>query len=64
MGINPFFMVHGYNIPLLDYDIGTAANIKNRGARTPVEIRNKILKKLRETFNFTQAVIAYAQDIQ
>ena len=43
--------------------MGTAADIGNRGARTPVEIRNEILRKLRETSNFTQAVIAYAQDI-
>ena len=53
MGINSFFMIHGYNIPLLDYNMGTAADIGNRDARTPVEIRNEILKKLRETFNFT-----------
>ena len=32
--------------------MGTAADIKNHGARTPVEIKNKILKKLQETFNF------------
>ena len=40
MGMNPFFITHGYNTPLLDYDIAAAAGTKNRGARTPVEIRN------------------------
>ena len=62
MGINPFFMVHGYSTPLLDYDIATA-DMENRGARTPAEIGKKITRKLREASDFTQAVIAYAQDI-
>ena len=59
MGINPFFMTHGYNALLLNYDITTAAGTGNRGARTPAEIGNKITKKLREASNFAQAVIAY-----
>ena len=62
-GINPFFITHGYNTPLLNYDI-TATNAEDRGARTPAEIGEKIIRKLREAFNFAQAVIAYAQDIQ
>ena len=62
-GINPFFITHGYNTPLLDYDITAAAGIKNRGARTPTEIGNEITRKLREASDFAQAVIAYAQDI-
>ena len=64
MGINPFFITHGYNTLLLDYDITAAAGIGNRGARTPAEIRNEITRKLREASNFAQAAIAYAQDIQ
>ena len=55
-------MIHGYNIPLLDYDIVTAAT-EGRGARTPVEIGEKITRKLRKASDFTQAAIAYAQDI-
>ena len=35
MGISLFFMTHGYNAPLLDYDIAAAAGIGDRGARTP-----------------------------
>ena len=62
--INPFFITHGYNTPLLDYNITTAAGTGNRGVRTPAEIRNEITKKLREASNFAQAAIAYAQDIQ
>ena len=62
-GINPFFIIHGYNTPLLDYNIVTV-NMENRGAHTPVKIREKITKKLREASNFAQAVIAYAQNIQ
>ena len=61
-GINPFFITHGYNTPLLDYDIA-AASAEDRGARTPVEMGEKITKKLREASDFAQAVIAYAQDI-
>ena len=61
-GINPFFITHGYNTPLLDYDIA-AANAENRGARTPAKMGKKIIKKLREASNFAQAAIAYAQDI-
>ena len=64
MGINPFFITHGYNTPLLDYDIAAADGTEDRGARTPAEIGNKITKKLREASDFAQAVIAYAQDIQ
>ena len=60
MGINPFFITHGYNTPLLNYNITTAAGIKNRGARTPAEIRNEIIKKLREASDFTQVIITYA----
>ena len=63
-GINPFFITHGYNTPLLDYNIAAAAGIGNRGARTPAEMGNEITKKLQEAFDFAQAVIAYAQDIQ
>ena len=62
-GISPFFMTHGYNTPLLDYDIA-AANAEDRGARTPAEMGEKIIRKLREASDFAQAVIAYAQDIQ
>ena len=50
------------NTLLLDYNI-TAANTENRGARTPVKIREKITRKLREASDFAQAAIAYAQDI-
>ena len=57
-------MTHGYNVPLLDYDTAAAAGTENRGARTPEEIRNEIIRKLRETSDFAQAAIAYAQDIQ
>ena len=53
MGINPFFMNNRYNTPLLDYDIATAAGTKNRGARTPAEMGNKITRKLQETSDFT-----------
>ena len=62
--INPFFITHRCNTPLLDYDITAAAGTENRGARTPAEIRNKITRKLRKTSDFAQAVIAYIQDIQ
>ena len=62
-GINPFFITHGYNTPLLDYDIIAVDNTEDRGARTPVEMGNEITRKLREASDFTQAVIAYAQDI-
>ena len=64
IGINLFFINHGYNIPLLNYDIAAAAGTEDRGACTPVEMGKKITKKLRETSDFTQAVITYAQDIQ
>ena len=63
MGISLFFMTHGYNTPLLDYDIAAAAGTEDRGARTPAEIGKKIIRKLREASDFAQAVIAYAQDI-
>ena len=63
-GINPFFITHGYNTPLLDYNIATANGTEDRGAHTPAEIGNEITRKLREAFDFAQAVIAYAQDIQ
>ena len=48
--INPFFITHGYNTPLLNYDI-TAANAENRGARTPTEMGEKITRKLWEASN-------------
>ena len=64
MGINPFFITHGYNTLLLDYDITAADGTEDRGARTPAEIRNEITRKLREASDFAQAAIAYAQDIQ
>ena len=63
-GINPFFITHRYNTPLLNYNIATAAGTEDRGARTPAEIGKKITRKLRETSDFAQAAIAYAQDIQ
>ena len=52
MGINPFFMTYGYNAPLLDYDITAAMGIGDRGVRTPAEIGNEIIRKLRKAFNF------------
>ena len=30
-GVKPFSIVHRCNIPLLDYSVGIAAGIKNRG---------------------------------
>ena len=57
-------MTHGYNAPLLDYDIAAAAGTGNRGARTPAKMGNEITRKLREASDFAQAAIAYAQDIQ
>ena len=51
-GINPFFITHGYNALLLDYDIAAAAGIENRGARTPMEMGNEITRKLRKAFDF------------
>ena len=63
-GINPFFITHGYNTPLLDYNIAAAKGTENCGARTPAEIGNEITRKLREASDFAQAAIAYAQDIQ
>ena len=62
-GISLFFITHRYNTPLLNYDIATADGTENRGACTPAEIGNKIIRKLREAFDFAQAAIAYAQDI-
>ena len=56
-------MIHGYNTPLLDYDI-VAADTEDRGAHTPVEMGEKITRKLQEASDFAQAAIAYAQDIQ
>ena len=44
-------MTHGYNTPLLNYNIA-AASAKDRGARTPTEIGEKITRKLREAFDF------------
>ena len=61
-GINPFFITHGYDTSLLNYNI-TATNAEDRGARTPVEMGGKITRKLREVSDFAQAVIAYVQDI-
>ena len=63
-GINPFFITHGYNTPLLDYNIAATDGTEDRGARTPAEIGNEITRKLREASDFAQAIIAYAQDIQ
>ena len=63
-GINPFFITHNYNTPLLDYNIAATNNTEDRGARTPAEIGKKISRKLREASDFAQAAIAYTQDIQ
>ena len=62
--INLFFITHEYNTLLLDYDIAAAAGMVNRGARTPADIRSEITRKLRETSDFAQVAIAYAQDIK
>ena len=45
-------MTHGYNTPLLNYDIAAAVGTENRGARTPAEIGKKITRKLREASDF------------
>ena len=52
-------MTHGYNTPLIDYNI-TAASTEDRGACTPAEMGEKITRKLREASDFAQAIIAYA----
>ena len=51
--ISPFFITYGYNTPLLDYNVATAAGTQNRGAHTPADMGNKITRKLRETSDFT-----------
>ena len=63
-GINPFFITHGYNTPLLNYNIAAATNTEDRGTHTPAEIGKEITRKLQETSDFAQAAITYAQDIQ
>ena len=60
MGMNLFFIIHGYNTSLLDYDITAAAGTENRGARTPADIGNEITRKVREVSDFAQVIIAYA----
>ena len=50
--INPFFITHGYNTPLLHYDIAAADGTEDRGACTPAEMRNKITRKLRKASDF------------
>ena len=62
-GISPFFIAHGYNTPLLDYNITAAAGMRDRGARTPADIGSEITRKLREASDFAQVAITYAQDI-
>ena len=61
--INLFFMTHGYNTPLLNYNIASAAGIEDCGTRTPAEIRKKITRKFQEASDFAHEAIAYAQDI-
>ena len=63
IGINVFFITHGYNTLLLNYNITTVAGMGNRGARTPADVSSKIIRKLREASDFTQVAIVYAQDI-
>ena len=63
-GIDPFFITHRYNTPLLNYDIAAADGTEDRGARTPAEMGNEITKKLKKASDFAQAAIAYTQDIQ
>ena len=46
-------MTYGYNTLLLDYDIAITAGTENRGARTPVDIKSEIIRKFRETSDFT-----------
>ena len=60
MGINLFFITHGYKTPLLNYNIAAANGTENRGARTSAEMGNEITRKLREASDFAQAAIAYA----
>ena len=62
-GINPFFITHGYDTLLLNYDITAAVGTEDRGAHTPAKMGREITRKLRETSDFAQAVIAYTQDI-
>ena len=52
MGINPFFITYEYNTPLLDYDIVAADGTEDRGARTPAEMGNEIIRKFQEAFDF------------
>ena len=52
MRINLFFITYGYNALLLNYDITADAGIENRGARTPAEIGNEIIRKFQEAFDF------------
>ena len=51
-GINLFFITHGYNTLLLDYDIAATDSTEDRGARTFVEMGEKIIRKLRKAFDF------------
>ena len=52
MGISLFFLTHGYNTPLLDYNIAAAAGTEDCSACTPAEIGKEIIKKLREASDF------------
>ena len=59
MGISLFLITHGYNTPLLDYDIAAAAGTENYSAPTPADMGNEITRKFREASDFAKAVIAY-----
>ena len=52
MGINPFFITHGYNTPLLNYNIAAVNGTEDRGVHTPAEMGNEIIRKLREASDF------------
>ncbi|KAJ6437630.1 AAA family ATPase [Purpureocillium lavendulum] len=58
-GISPFFMTHGYTVDPIQTD-----EPLRDGNKSPVERGEGIVKKLQEAWEYAQAAMAHAQEVQ
>ncbi|OWT42480.1 hypothetical protein VFPPC_18451 [Pochonia chlamydosporia 170] len=58
-GISPFFMTHGYTVDPIQTD-----EPLRDGNKSPVEKGEGIVKKLQEAWEYAQAAMAHAQEVQ
>ncbi|OJD26783.1 hypothetical protein ACJ73_01840, partial [Blastomyces percursus] len=60
-GVSPFFMMHGYNVPPIEFE---QEPIETTNPRSPLQQAENMIAKLKDAVQWAQASMAMAQQEQ